>query len=228
MSSQAECTRSTPGVEENDARDTAPNHLSSQSPPTPQMPFLFLPPTPTLCLPSTILAVSPDPSSPSLPSTSLHPSDSHPFHHFLLILTFLSYHCMHFLSLSSVCSSQSPNSFSLPLLPSGVQRWSLCAECCWCQGCWTGAQTERAPLLWYDGWVNKLTRGPCHIVAHTPTLTDMHTRIHQSDAHTHTQISNISVQRSRSAEWSLRWLAGTHKAALQWWSDTHTCEHTCY
>lgn len=206
-------------------RDTAPNHLSSLSPPTLQMPFLCLsPPTRTLCLPNPILAIFPILLS-FFTHSYLHlsvsirlSSVSTSLHHLSLILTFLSYHHMHFHS--SVCSSQSPNSFSLLLLPSGVQRWSLCAECCWCQGCRTGAQTERAPLLWHDGWVNKRTRGPCHIVAHTPTLADIHTHIHRS--HAHSQISIISVQRSGSAEWSLGWLGRTHKAALQWWSDTHT------
>lgn len=69
---------------------------------------------------------------------------------------------------------------SLLLLPTGVQRWSLCAECCWCQGCWTGVQTERAPLLWQDGWVNKRIRGLCHIVTSTHPTT--HTR---PPTHTH-------------------------------------------
>lgn len=176
MSSQAECTRSTPGVEEDDARDTAPNHLSSLSPPTLQMPFLFLPPpTQTLSLPNPIFAISP--TILSLFACSLSSSLSHLFQHpFTISHSFLlsSLIIVCTISLSSVCSSQSPNSFSLLLLPSGVQRWSLCAECCWCQGCWTGAQTERAPLLWHDGWVNKLTRGPCHIVADTHT--HRHTR----------------------------------------------------
>lgn len=44
-------------------------------------------------------------------------------------------------------------------LASGVQRWSLCAECCWCQGWRTGARRERVPLFWRDGWINKCIRG---------------------------------------------------------------------
>ncbi len=105
----------------------------------------------------------------------LHPSVSSlsTSHYCLsLLLTSLSYHrTTHFLSFQSAPPKALIHS-PLLLLPSGVQRWSLCAECCWCQGCRTGVLTERALLLWRDGWVNKCTRGLCHIVTRTPTHRD--------------------------------------------------------
>lgn len=76
-----------------------------------------------------------------------------------------------FLSASPRALIRSP----LLQLSSGVQRWSLCAECCWCQGCWTGVPRERAPLFWRDGWVNKCIRGLCHIFAPTHGETKAHT-----------------------------------------------------
>ncbi len=159
--------------------------------------FLTLSHPATLCLHMTLIQ----------PFNILLPSLTHSY------LPLLSSHA---LSFPPVCSSQSSNSFSPPAAPLwGAEvvfvRWVLLMS-----GLLNRCADRKSPVV-VAGWLGKQAHQRS---VHCRTHTDTHPQIHQSDAHS--QISNISVQRSRSAEWSLTWLGGTHKAALQWRSDTHT------
>lgn len=136
MSSQAECTRPTPGWRRMTQGTRHPTTSPRCHPPTLRISFPFLT-TPTLCfkahcwLDCTIKPVLRIFGSPQiLPSRDSHRAFRHPSlasHSFVppsLNVTLLPPPPL------TVGSPRSPNSFSLLLLPSGVQRWSLCAECC--------------------------------------------------------------------------------------------------
>lgn len=179
MGSQAECTRPTPGMEGRNSSTLPLGHHPStfyQNVPKAQRPiktseFVLLK---TFGFPSSLIR--------------FHLSQTFSIPHAFSV-PFLISRCAFFCPLA--CSSQSPNSLSLPAAPLwGAEvvfvRWVLL-----CQGSWAGAQTERVPLLWHHGLVNKCTRGLWHGVTSTQT---------HGSADAHPQISN-TVRRRGRAEW---------------------------
>lgn len=142
-------------------------------------------------------------------------------HSYLLLLS------SHALSISPVCSSQSPNSFSPPAAPLwGAEvvfvRWVLLMS-----GLLNRCSDRKSPVV-VARRLGKQThqRSMLQCCTHTLTHTHRHTHMHSPIRCTFKDIWHLSSE-EYECEMEFKMAGGTHKAALQWWRDMHTRTHTC-